>query len=156
MQATGPVGRCPWRTRWRRSGQTVLVVDASVLAVALIDDGSDGVKARARLSGEELSAPWLIDLEVVSVWRGLARGGHLAPGRVDQALADLRAIPVHRVGHTSLLERCWELRANLTVYDAAYVALAELLQVPFLTGDRRLARASGPRCEIEVLDATPR
>ncbi len=106
---------------------------------------------RDRLRGEQLAAPALIDLEVASVWRGLARGGHLDPRRVGLALDDLQELPLQRVEHTSLLVRCWELRDNLTIYDAAYVALAEALQAPLLTGDRRLARSTGPRCTIEVV-----
>ncbi|CAL8972739.1 Ribonuclease VapC9 [Tessaracoccus sp. O5.2] len=129
----------------------MLVIDASVLAVALLDDGPDGDTVRDRLRGEQLAAPALIDLEVASVWRGLARGGHLDPRRVRLALDDLQELPLQRVEHTSLLWRCWELRDNLTIYDAAYVALAEALQAPLLTGDRRLARSTGPRCTIEVV-----
>jgi len=129
----------------------VLVIDASVLAVALLDDGQDGDTVRDRLRAEQLAAPALIDLEVASVWRGLARGGHLDPRRVRLALDDLQELPLQRVEHTSLLWRCWELRDNLTIYDAAYVALAEALQAPLLTGDRRLARSTGPRCTIEVV-----
>lgn len=129
----------------------MLVIDASVLAVALLDDGQDGDTVRDRLRGEQLAAPALIDLEVASVWRGLARGGHLDPRRVRLALDDLQELPLQRVEHTSLLWRCWELRDNLTIYDAAYVALAEALQAPLLTGDRRLARSTGPRCTIEVV-----
>ena len=96
-------------------------------------------------------APALIDLEVVSVWRGLARGGRLDARRARLALEDLRALPLQRVDHTRLMERCWELRDNLTVYDAAYVALAEALGATLLTGDARLSKATGPRCAIEVL-----
>lgn len=129
----------------------MLVIDASVLAVALIDDGPGGDVARARLHGERLAAPSLIDLEVVSVWRGLARGGRLDPRRARLALGDLQGIPIQRVEHTPLLQRCWELRENLTAFDAAYVALAEALDAPLLTGDQRLAKATGPRCAIEVL-----
>jgi len=132
----------------------VLVIDASVLAVALLDDGPDGDAARERLHGEQFAAPALIDLEVASVWRGLARGGHLDPRRVAFALDDLRDLPLQRVGHAPLLARCWELRDNLTIYDAAYVALAEALQVTLLTGDRRLARSTGPHCVIEVIKTT--
>ena len=131
----------------------MLVIDASVLAVALLDDGQDGDTVRDRLRGEQLAAPALIDLEVASVWRGLARGGHQDPRRVGLALDDLQELPLQRVEHTSLLWRCWELRDNLTIYDAAYVALAEALQAPLLTGDRRLARSTGPRCTIEVVPA---
>ena len=133
----------------------MLVIDASVLAVSLIDDGPDGDLVRERLRGEQLAAPALIDLEVISVWRGLARGGHLDARRVGQALDDLQDLPIQRVEHTPFVARCWELRGNLTVYDAAYVALAEALQAPLLTGDRRLARATGPRCAIEVVKTQP-
>ena len=129
----------------------MLVIDASVLAVALLDDGTDGDLLRSRLRGHQLAAPALIDLEVASVWRGLARGGRLDPRRVGLALDDLRELPIQRVTHTRLLARCWELRDNLTIYDAVYVALAEALQAPLLTGDRRLARSTGPRCVIEVV-----
>lgn len=129
----------------------MLVIDASVLAVALVDDGPDGDLVRHRLHGQQLAAPALIDLEVASVWRGLARGGHLDARRVGLALDDLRDLPIQRVEHTPFLVRCWELRDNLTIYDAAYVALAEALQVPLLTGDRRLSRSPGPRCTIEVI-----
>lgn len=134
----------------------MLVVDASVLAVALLDDGQDGDHLRARLRGEELAAPSLIDLEVVSVWRGLARGGQLDARRVAFALDDLRALPLQRIDHGALVMRCWELRENLTVYDASYVALAETLQATLLTGDRRIARAPGPTCPIEVVKPPPR
>jgi predicted nucleic acid-binding protein len=94
----------------------------------------------------------LIDLEVVSVWPGLARGGRLDGRRVGFAMDDLQSLPIQRVDHAPLLLRCWELRDNLAPYDAAYVALAEALQAPLVTGDRRLAKASGPRCTVEVLN----
>ncbi len=132
----------------------MLVVDASVLAVALADDGADGDAARERLRGEDLVAPELLDLEVVSVLRGQAIAGSLDARRADLALDDLTAMPLERAPHLPLLQRCWELRENLTTYDASYVALAEALDVLLLTGDRRLARASGPRCQIEVLRPT--
>ncbi|MBK8867162.1 MAG: type II toxin-antitoxin system VapC family toxin [Actinomycetales bacterium] len=130
----------------------MLVVDASVLSVALLDDGPDGRAARSRLAGHLLAAPMLIDLEVTSVWRGLVRGGRVPAARVEAALDDLRDLPIQRVEHTSLLPRCWELRENLSVYDAAYVALAEALGVTLLTGDRRLAKAPGILCPIEVVE----
>jgi predicted nucleic acid-binding protein len=129
----------------------VLVVDASVLAVALADDDHDGDLARERLRGEHLAAPELADLEVASVLRRQVSTGALNPRRASFALADLSDLPLQRAPHLPLLERCWELRENLSVYDAAYVALAEALDVVLLTGDGRLARASGPRCDIEVL-----
>ncbi len=134
----------------------MLVVDASVLAVALLDDGPDGDHLRERLRGEDLSAPSLIDLEVVSVWRSLARGGRLDDRRVDFAMDDLRALPLQRVDHRVLIGRCWELRENLTIYDASYVALAEALQATLITGDRRIAGAPGLRCPVEVVRPRPR
>ncbi len=129
----------------------MLVVDASVLVVALADDGTDGDQARQRLRGEQLAAPELIDLEVGSVLRRQNRAGQIDDRRAELALNDLAATPLHRVAHINLLGRCWELRQNLTFYDAAYVALAEALQVTLLTGDRRLARATGPFCPIETI-----
>lgn len=129
----------------------MLVIDASVLTVALADDGPDGDQARGRIRGERLIAPELIDLEVTSALRGHVRGGALDPRRADLALEDLTSMPVYRVSHRPLLPRCWDLRDNVTPYDAAYVALAETLHVTLLTGDRRLARAAGPRCRFEMI-----
>ena len=130
---------------------SVLVVDASVLVVALADDAHDGDLARARLAGEDLAAPELVDLEVVSVLRRQHAANHLNTRRAQLALADLVALPLQRVAHVRLLARCWELRDNLTVYDAAYVALAEALDTTLLTADRRINRAPGVRCLIEEL-----
>jgi predicted nucleic acid-binding protein len=132
----------------------MVVVDASVLAPALADDGPDGVLARRRLRGEILLAPALVDLEVASVLRTAHRAGRLTDMRARQAMADLRALPLHRTWHKELLARIWALRANVTAYDAAYVALAEICKATLLTADARLARASGPRCTIEVLAAS--
>jgi len=129
----------------------VLVVDASVLAVALADDGQDGDGARERLHGEVLVAPDLVDLEVTSVLRGQLAGGHLDQRRADLALTDLLDLPLQRVPARQLILRCWGLRDNLTVYDASYVALAEGLDATLLTCDARLAKAPGPRCTIELL-----
>lgn len=129
----------------------MIVVDASVVAVALGDDGADGERARARLAGERLMAPELIDLEVVSVWRRAARAGRLEPRRARQALTDLAVLPLARASHAPLLPRIWDLRENLTAYDAAYVALAEALGTPLLTGDSSLADAPGIECPVELL-----
>jgi predicted nucleic acid-binding protein len=129
----------------------VLVVDASIVAVALADDGTDGDAVRARLRGERLVAPELIDLEIGSVLRRRAAAGQVDDRRARMALQDLVAIPLQRARHVELLNRCWELRRNLTFYDAAYVALAEALRTTLLTGDRKLAKAPGPTCHIEML-----
>jgi predicted nucleic acid-binding protein len=133
----------------------VIVVDASVLAVALADDGPDGDQARARLRGERVILPELADLEVASVLRRQLAAGAVNARRAGLALDDLAALPARRAPHRPLLARCWELRDNLTIYDAAYVALAEATQATLLTADRRLARAPGPRCPIEILQPMP-
>ncbi|MBA3366930.1 MAG: type II toxin-antitoxin system VapC family toxin [Actinobacteria bacterium] len=129
----------------------MIVADASIIASALGDDGPDGARARRRLAGERLFAPELIDLEVASVWRRAARAGRLATRRARQALADLAVLPLVRAPHQPLMIRIWELHDNLTPNDAAYVALAEALDAPLLTADRRLTRAPGVHCEIELL-----
>lgn len=154
MPVVAPAVAFPSRPLWRRFGPTVIVVDASVLAVALADDGQDGDIARRRLRGERLAAPELVDLEVASVLRRQLRQGDLDDRRAAQALSDLTDLPLQRASHRPLLERCWELRGNLTVYDAAYVALAEALETTLLTGDARLSRSTGPRCKIETCRST--
>lgn len=129
----------------------MIVVDASVLAPALADDGADGDRVRGRLRGEQLVAPELVDLEVLSTLRRAARAGRLDQRRSGQALEDLAALPLRRVSHLFLLPRAWELRDNLTAYDAAYVALAEALDALLLTADGGIGKANGVRCEVEVL-----
>lgn len=144
----------PWRSprRGESFGPTVIVVDAGVLAPALADDGPDGDRCRIELAASGgLAAPDLVDLEVLSVWRGLHRAGKLSRRRVEMAMADLSDLPLQRCGHLRLRARCWELRNNLTTYDAVYVALAEALNVPLLTSDARLAAAPGIRCEVAVV-----
>jgi predicted nucleic acid-binding protein len=130
----------------------VIVVDASVLAPALADDGADGDRARNRLRGEQLVAPELVDLEVLSTLRRAARAGRLDERRSGQAFDDLEALPLRRVSHLALLPRVWDLRDNLTTYDAAYVALAETLDALLLTADGAMGKVSGIRCEVEVLE----
>jgi predicted nucleic acid-binding protein len=129
----------------------VLVVDASVLGPALADDDPDGDLARARMRGQSLAAPELIDLETASVLRSRVSAGALDARRAALALADLSELPLRRAPHRALLARCWELRENLTVYDAYYVALAELLDAVLLTADARLSNAPGLRCTLDVL-----
>jgi predicted nucleic acid-binding protein len=123
-----------------------------VLAVALADDGEDGDAARARLARDpELHAPHLVDLEVLSVLRRQAGAGLLNARRASLALQDLVSLPVTRYPHVPFAPRVWELRGNLTPYDAAYVALAEALGCVLVTADARLARAPGTHCAVEVV-----
>jgi predicted nucleic acid-binding protein len=100
---------------------------------------------------ESLHAPHLIDVEIAQTLRRYASGGTLTAARGREALDDLGDFPLRRYPHLPLLPRVWELRSNLTAYDAAYVALAEALEAPLLTADRRLASAPGKRARIEIL-----
>jgi predicted nucleic acid-binding protein len=130
----------------------LIVVDASVLANVVGDDGPTGVAARARLAiAGDASVPDLADVETVSVLRKRWIAGTLTARRFRQAVDDLAALPLTRYPTGPLMSRAYELRANITAYDASYVAVAEALGCVLVTGDGRLARASGPRCRIEVL-----
>lgn len=129
----------------------MLVVDASVIAPAVADGGPDGVRFRQRLRGERLAGPDLLRVEVVSVIRRQLRAGALDAGPAERAVADLLELPVAVYPTGPLLSRCWELRDNLTTYDACYAALAETLDCTLLTADARIARAPGTRCPVELV-----
>lgn len=130
----------------------MIVVDASALTDALIDDGPVGESARAHLRADpQWAAPAQLLVEVVSAIRGKALGGRLGKARAGQAIAALPQLVIVQVGAAQLVDRMWELRGNLTAYDAAYVAAAETLDCPLVTGDARLAKASGIGCEVRVL-----
>jgi predicted nucleic acid-binding protein len=130
----------------------VIVVDASVLANALGDDDGDGHTARAELrDAVDLTAPDLVDVETVAVLRKRWLAGTISERRFQAAVRDLERLDFERVPALRLMRRAYELRANVTAYDATYVALAEALDCELLTADQRLARASGPRCAIRVL-----
>lgn len=130
----------------------MIVVDASAAIEALLGTpAAEPVKRRLLDDGASLHAPALIDLEVAQVIRRLVATGGLPPSRADAAVEHWTAFPVTRHGHAHLLRRVWELRENLTAYDAAYVALAEGLGATLLTRDKRLARIPGSRVTIEVL-----
>jgi predicted nucleic acid-binding protein len=121
------------------------------MGAVLTEASGLGRAARARLAGQHLVAPELLDLEAVSVFRKLVRAGKISERTAATAVQELATFPVHRWPHARLLERCWSLKDNVTPYDASYIALAELLAVPLVTTDARLARAPGLRCAIEVL-----
>jgi predicted nucleic acid-binding protein len=130
----------------------VIVVDASVLANIVGDDGADGDRAREVLRGAELSVPDLADVAVVAVLRRRWLAKTMTARRFAVAVDDLAALPADRYPVLPFMPRAYELRANVTPYDATYVALAEQLGCALITGDRRLARAPGPRCVISVID----
>lgn len=127
-------------------------MDASVLANALADDTADGRIARRRLtSGGELVAPDLVDVETVSVLRRRWLAGDVTARRFSAAIEDLEDISLTRFPTLPLMRRAYELRANVTAYDAAYVALAEQLDCVLVTADARLAKAPGVRCLVDLV-----
>jgi predicted nucleic acid-binding protein len=129
----------------------VIVVDASALIEVLLRTPNAGaVEERLLGSGATLHAPHLIDVEVAQVIRRYAAVGEITGARGREALTDLVDFPLRRYPHEFLLPRVWELRANCTAYDAVYVALAESLDAPLLTRDRRLAAAAGKFARIEL------
>lgn len=125
----------------------MVVVDASVLVDALLIDGA----ARARLAEANLQAPDLIDAELLSVLRRLVLAGRLPEQHARRALAIAQQLGLRRHASRHLWARVWQLRTNLTAYDALYVALAEQLGATLLTADARAARAPGLHCSVEVL-----
>jgi predicted nucleic acid-binding protein len=130
----------------------VIVIDASaVLEILLRTPAATGVEQRIFAPGETLHAPHLLDLEVAQVLRRYAMTGQVSPHRCRAALDDLLDLPFNRYSHDFMLPRVWGLRANMTAYDAAYIVLAEALDAPLLTRDRRLAAASGHRARIELV-----
>lgn len=130
----------------------MIIVDASTaLEVLLRTPAAAAVEQRLFAPGQSLHAPHLIDVEVAQVLRRYAVTGQLDEERCREALADMADLPLTRYPHDFLLPRIWELRDNLTAYDAAYVALAEALDAPLLTRDRRLASAPGYHAHVELV-----
>jgi predicted nucleic acid-binding protein len=129
----------------------MIVLDASAV-VELVLGSARGATVRARIQrpDETLHAPHLLDVEVASVLRRYQLSGQLPAEDGREALADLAGLDIVRYPHDPLLPRVWDLRAFVTAYDAVYLALAEVLEAPLLTLDRRLARARGHGARIEV------
>jgi predicted nucleic acid-binding protein len=130
----------------------VLVLDASAAVAVLLNLGpaATNIRLRVSLPGVTLHVPHLFDLEVLNVLRRHSLAGNLSEDRERLALSRLAAMRLSRYAHTTFLERIWDLKDNLTTYDAAYVALAETLAVPLLTTDQRLAQAPGIHAEVEL------
>jgi predicted nucleic acid-binding protein len=128
----------------------VIVVDAAAVVDALTaSEGTDDL--RAFLASEELNAPDLLDFEVVSALRGLTLRGDLTAARAEDVLTDFDDLQIRRWRSSDALRRrAFQLRANVSAYDAAYVVLAEALDCPLLTRDIRLAKSSGHSVRIEV------
>ncbi len=129
-----------------------MVLDASVVVELLLNSAA-GKSAMARLLTDqaELHAPELLDVEVLHVMRRLVRNGVMSEPRAHQAITVLDALPLTRHAHGALTRRCWQLRANLSAYDATYVVLAEGLGATLLTRDAGLAGAPGIAAPIALV-----
>ena len=127
---------------------TRLVCDASALVALLLDSGPDGDWAAAAVAGAELAAPALVDWEAANIMRRQELAGLVSADQAAQAHADLLDLAIERWPYELLAKRSWQLRANLSVYDASYVALAELVRSPLITLDAKIGRAPGVRCAV--------
>lgn len=125
----------------------MIVADASAAVSALLNSGA----ARDLLARERVHVPHLVDVEVTSALRRSVAAGRVTAAQGLAAVGTWRRLGVTRHAVTGLLIRVWELRENVTSYDATYVALAEALDCPVVTADRRLARAPGLRCPVTVI-----
>jgi predicted nucleic acid-binding protein len=130
----------------------VIVVDASAMTEFLLQTPL-GVRVEARLfrDGDEFHAPHLIDVEVAQALRRLVRTGEVRAERAEEAIADLTDTDLRRHAHVALLGRTWELRDNLTSYDAMYIALAEAIASPLVTCDGPLGTTPGHTVRVEVI-----
>lgn len=127
-----------------------VVADASALVAMLIDSGSDGRWATDALSGAEIAAPDLLPFEAANIIRRQELAGTIGSDQAAQAHADLRQLTIESWPYELLAVRAFELRANLSIYDASYVALAELIDANLITLDRRIAGAPGLRCALSM------
>lgn len=128
------------------------VIDASALVELLIGTPR-GLQVAEQLEDEEesLHMPHLADVEVAHVLRRLAAAGAISDRLAEEALEDLAGLDIDRHAHDPLLERIWQLRKNVSAYDAAYVALAEVLDAPLLTCDRRLVKAPMAKAVAQLI-----
>jgi predicted nucleic acid-binding protein len=122
-----------------------------MLELVLRTPAAEAVERRFFHSQQTLHAPHLLDIEVAQVIRRYAATGEINQERGMEALADLAELPLRRYPHHFLLPRVWDLRNNLTAYDAVYIALAEMLDAPLLTRDRRMAAAGRHHVRIELV-----
>ena len=130
----------------------MIVLDASALVELLLNTSrGQAVAARIEDPGISLHVPHLADLEVTQALRRYAQDGELDADDAEAALEELSALDLQRHAHEPLLSRIWDLRKNLTAYDAAYVALAEALDARLLTCDGRLARAPGMSRRVDLI-----
>lgn len=127
-----------------------LVVDASAVVAALTDNGADGHWARPLLTIDNLAAPHLMPVEAANILRRFILSRAISENAAASAYAELRQLPIDFLPYEPYAARVWQLRHTVTAYDAWYVALAESLDAPLVTLDRRLARAPGPTCSFRL------
>jgi len=129
----------------------LIVLDASAAVDLLLRLGAVArIEARLLQFGETLHVPYIFDVEVLEAFRRRALRRELTGHRAGEALEDFAALDVIRYPHLPLVERIWALRSNVSVFDAAYLALAEALDAPVVTADARLARSPGHRTRVEL------
>jgi predicted nucleic acid-binding protein len=127
-----------------------LVCDASAVVALLLDSGPDGQWATSALTGAELAAPSLIGFEATNIIRRQELAGLISSDQSAQAHNDLLDLTIEEWPYELLADRVWELRQNLTTYDASYVALAERVGSALVTLDKRISRAPGLRCAVST------
>ncbi len=130
----------------------MIVLDASAAVAVLLNLGEDARRIRERMEREDdgLHVPHLFEVEVINALRHHALRHGISESRRLELLEDLTTMSISRYAHTAMLPRIWELRDNVSAYDAAYIVLAETLEAPLVTRDARLARAPAIRAEVEV------
>lgn len=135
---------------------TVVVADASAIVALLLDSGDAGRWSAHALSGADLAAPHLLPFEVANVIRRHTAARLIGNDVADQSMADLADLPIEYWPYETLASRMWELRPNLTSYDASYIALGELLNAPVVTLDERLAKVRHLKCTVRTVRTWPK
>ena len=126
----------------------MIAIDANAVVALLVDESDLGATSRRQYVSHDFAAPHLLHFEVSNTMRKLCQLQELSPRLAEQALRDLELMRITMIPFTDIGQRMWELRDNLSAYDASYVAVAELLEVELLTFDGRIRRAPGPRCNF--------
>lgn len=130
----------------------MIVVDTSALVEFLVGGDTRAERVRTIAAGETLAAPHGVDLECLAALRGLVHGGKLPEAEAERAVRLLGRMDIRRYEHMPVALRIWQLRHNMWPYDAAYAALAELLEVPLLTVDKKFTSVPGLRCTVRLVN----
>ncbi|HZE41392.1 MAG TPA: type II toxin-antitoxin system VapC family toxin [Stackebrandtia sp.] len=131
----------------------MIVVDTSALVESLVGKDARALAVRTVMLDQTLAAPHGIDLEFAAALRGLAKGKKIHEKEAERACSLLGQMPIRRFEHTPLLRRIWQLRHNMWPYDVSFVALAELLDAPLVTVDKKFSTVPGLQCEVELISS---